>query len=98
MLHMALLCKYFGFYRMIQVSHFVECDMIHYVSMSTNDVNLTGSLFQLVLYHVHSSVSTYLGLALFLFKEMVNSIIYILWLSGLYIVSTELAQLKCNCC
>ena len=37
--------------------------MIHYVSMSINDVKSTGtSLFQPVLYHdVHNSVSKYLG-------------------------------------
>ena len=74
--------------------------MIHFVSMIINDVKSTGtSLFQLVLYHyVHSSVNKYLGFASCLFKEMVYSIYYFLWLSGVHILSAELDKLKCNCC
>ena len=68
--------------------------------MSINDIRSTGaSLFQPVLYHdVHNSVSKSLGLASCLFKGMGNSINYILWLSGIHIVSSELDKQKCNCC
>ena len=74
--------------------------MIHYVSMSTNDVKSTGaSLFQPILYHdVHNSVSKYLGFASHIFKELVYSINYGHWLSGVHIVSAGLDKLKCNCC
>ena len=73
--------------------------MIHYVSISANDVKSTGaSLFQLALYHgVHTSLSKYLGLASCLFKEMVYPINYVLWLSGIHTVSAWLDKLKCNC-
>ena len=64
--------------------------------MRSNDIKPTGAfLFQLVLSHdVHGSLHKYLGLASCLFKEIIYSICYALWLSGVHTVSAEPDKLK----